>query len=175
MATNPHGLFYAGYSSASSRFINNVYNGIRVLAVFRKNGSGTASSTAYIAICRRSHGTELRVVDYNHVVQAAHKQVDLAARFSQAPTVAVYGLKPHGHASAPTPVKKVSATTLVGAIQKQADAEAAAVPPGNHLVPTYSLENLDVAGALAVMTKLVEASKKNADVRQLIKLIASSL
>jgi hypothetical protein len=151
---------FRGYRSASSRFIGNEINGVKVEAVLAKNGAG--SSTDYIAICRlvNRHGGQ-RVLSYNHVVQAAAGTINLRIKYDAAPTLVRAGLVSRDEPVPAIPVAVPNtpvARTLVGAIQNSAN--------------TTDLDNLDLAGALLVMNKLIEAAKRDKNIANLVKLVA---
>lgn len=154
---------FRGYRPAASRFIGKSFNGIKVEAVLAKIGS-TRSSTEYLAICRDyAHHSLARVVNYNHVVQAAAGAIDLRSKYEISVTPAKHGL-----VSADVPVATPTPSntdTLIGSIKKQATSATG----------TVDLDQIDLAGALFVMNKLVLAAKSDKNITELVKLIATTL
>jgi hypothetical protein len=159
---------YIGWSAASSRYTGHTYNGIHVAAVIRKSSARGANlrAAAYIALCYKNNASDLRVIDYNHVVQAANGLANLAHKYNDARTPEQYGLN-HPSTVGKPGVGLVNAIANEGAAAKAAEAKQE--------VTRIDLNNLDVATTLQVLNKLVDAAKKNGDVRQLIKLVANTL
>jgi hypothetical protein len=154
---------FEGYRPANSRYINQTFNGIKVEAVLAKSGVPATSSTQYIAICRKvdAHSTA-RVVDYNHVVLAARGDVDLETKYDRAPTISKSGLTPVGH----SPQVDSTPTKVADQPVRHANGRGQAL---------HDLEFMDFASAMAILNGLAVAAKKNPAIRDLIKLVATTL
>jgi hypothetical protein len=181
---------YAGYSQASSRFIGKMFNGITVVNVLRKNYSGLKNGRArtheYIALCRLAGDpdTAVRVIEYNHVVQAAAGNVRLDVKYRGALVPNAYGLVYKPPRWRPTPpaqpdrlvasIVKSNAgniTSATGSNSTKEDGKNAA----NANVYIVDETNVGISTAIRLMGSLVAASKEDVTIRQFVKLIASTL